>query len=122
MLLQVYDSEVQQVLCRALEEISLEKQYQEKCLLMLVQALQSYKEYLPDGKRDSDAERLYLFSKYQLMVSSVLMASLPRHFPSKRVLISWLCAFKAKAFFIISNSCVTKCCDRSLITTCLSMS
>jgi len=65
-------------LCRALEEISLEKQYQEKCLLLLVRAL------LLEGKTDSDVEREYLFSKYQLMVSSVLMASLPRHFPGMR--------------------------------------
>jgi anaphase-promoting complex subunit 2 len=69
---------LQQVLCRALEEISLEKQYQEKCLLLLVRAL------LLEGKTDSDVEREYLFSKYQLMVSSVLMASLPRHFPGMR--------------------------------------
>lgn len=73
-----YEIELQQVLCRALEEISLEKQYQEKCLLLLVRAL------LLEGKTDSDVEREYLFSKYQLMVSSVLMASLPRHFPGMR--------------------------------------
>lgn len=72
-----YEIELQQVLCRALEEISLEKQYQEKCLLLLVRAL------LLEGKTDSDVEREYLFSKYRLMVSSVLMASLPRHFPGK---------------------------------------
>ncbi|CAN1321478.1 Anaphase-promoting complex subunit 2 [Linum perenne] len=62
-------SEVQQVLCKALEEISSVKQYQEKCLLMLVDGL------------ERDGEGRYLCSKYQLMVSSVLMASLPRHFP-----------------------------------------
>ncbi|KAL9402160.1 hypothetical protein Peur_006009 [Populus x canadensis] len=75
-----YEIELQQVLCRALEEISLEKQYQEKCLLLLVRAL------LLEGKTDSDVEREYLFSKYRLMVSSVLMASLPRHFPE---LLHW---------------------------------
>ncbi|XP_011017572.1 PREDICTED: anaphase-promoting complex subunit 2 isoform X3 [Populus euphratica] len=75
-----YETELQQVLCRALEEISLEKQYQEKCLLLLVRAL------LLEGKTDSDVEREYLFSKYQLMVSSVLMATLPRHFPE---LLHW---------------------------------
>ncbi|XP_024462198.1 anaphase-promoting complex subunit 2 isoform X3 [Populus trichocarpa] len=75
-----YEIELQQVLCIALEEISLEKQYQEKCLLLLVRAL------LLEGKTDSDVEREYLFSKYQLMVSSVLMASLPRHFPE---LLHW---------------------------------
>ena len=65
-------------MCRALEEITLEKQHQEKCLLLLVRAL------LLEGKPDSDDEREYLFSKYHLMVSSVLMASLPRHFPGMR--------------------------------------
>ncbi|KAJ6322402.1 hypothetical protein OIU77_012288 [Salix suchowensis] len=72
--------ELSQVLCTALEEISIEKHHQEKCLLLLVRAL------LLEGKPDSDDEREYLFSKYQLMVSSVLMASLPRHFPE---LLHW---------------------------------
>ncbi|XP_038707885.1 anaphase-promoting complex subunit 2 [Tripterygium wilfordii] len=70
----VYEDCLQQVLCKALEEISLEKQYQEKCLLVLVHALS-------DEEHHSNAEKAYLFSKYQLMVSSVLMARLPRHFP-----------------------------------------
>ncbi|KAL5720693.1 anaphase-promoting complex subunit 2 [Ranunculus cassubicifolius] len=71
---------VQQVLSEALEEICLEKQYQEKCLLMLVHALQSYNEGLQGRRHNSDAERVALFSRYHLMVSSVLMTSLPRHF------------------------------------------
>lgn len=75
------EGEVQEVLCKALEEISTEKQYQEKCLLMLVHALQSFKDHGSEGSHNSDAERFHLFSKYQLLVSSVLMASLPRHFP-----------------------------------------
>ncbi|KAM3754567.1 hypothetical protein ACB098_03G175200 [Castanea mollissima] len=54
---------------------------QEKCLLMLSHALQSYKDQMSEGRNPSDAERSHLFSKYQLLVSSVLMASLPRHFP-----------------------------------------
>lgn len=73
--------DVQEVLCEALEEISAEKQYEEKCLFMLVHALQSYKDCLTEEKQNSDAERVYLFAKYQLLVSSVLMATLPRHFP-----------------------------------------
>ncbi|KAL5759472.1 hypothetical protein ACOSQ2_018310 [Xanthoceras sorbifolium] len=77
----INDDEVQIVLCKALEEISLEKQYQEKCLYMLVHALQSYKENLLEGEHNLDSESKYLFAKYQLMVSSVLMASLPLHFP-----------------------------------------
>ncbi|KAA8529398.1 hypothetical protein F0562_033803 [Nyssa sinensis] len=77
----IQENGVQQVLCKALEEISLERQYQEKCLLMLVHALQSYKDGMSEESHKSDAERIYLFSKYQLRVSSVLMASLPQHFP-----------------------------------------
>ncbi|XP_062111551.1 anaphase-promoting complex subunit 2 isoform X3 [Humulus lupulus] len=59
----------------------MEKQYQEKCLLMLVHALQSFKDHVSGGSHNSDAERVYLLSKYQMLVSSVLMATLPRHFP-----------------------------------------
>ncbi|KAL5721544.1 anaphase-promoting complex subunit 2 [Ranunculus cassubicifolius] len=71
---------VQQVLCKALEEICVEIQYQEKCLLILVHALQSYTESMSEGRLNLDAERVYLFSRYHLMVSSVLMTTLPRHF------------------------------------------
>ncbi|KAJ0095798.1 hypothetical protein Patl1_15983 [Pistacia atlantica] len=77
----IYDDDVQLVLCKALEEMSLEKQYQEKCLFMLVHALQLHKESMFEGKQNADSERAHLFAKYQLMVSSVLMASLPLHFP-----------------------------------------
>ncbi|KAF5449594.1 hypothetical protein F2P56_030023 [Juglans regia] len=78
--LEICEVEVQQVLCIALEEISLEKQYQEKCLLMLVHALQSYNDQISEGRHPSNSERDHLFSIYQLLVSSVLMASIPRHF------------------------------------------
>ncbi|XP_061992637.1 anaphase-promoting complex subunit 2 isoform X1 [Rosa rugosa] len=73
----------EQVFYNALEEISLEKQYQEKCLLMLVHALQTY-----GGRRsrDSDDVSPELFAKYQLSVSSVLMATLPRQFPE---ILNW---------------------------------
>lgn len=87
MKVQICESEVQEVLCKALEEISLEKQYQEKCLLMLSHALQSYKDQMSEGRHPSDAERSHLFSRYQLLVSSVLMASLPRHFPGIYLMI-----------------------------------
>ncbi|KAK4263480.1 hypothetical protein QN277_028879 [Acacia crassicarpa] len=82
----INEDEIQQVLCNALEEISLEKQYEEKCLLMLVHALHSYKDQISGERHDSEAERDYFVSKYQLIVSSVLMASLPRHFP---VILHW---------------------------------
>lgn len=72
------EDEVQQVLHMALEEITLEKQYQERCLTILVTALDSCKYTTSEG---SDIDRVYLFSKYQLIVSSTLMTTLPRHFP-----------------------------------------
>ncbi|XP_044494484.1 anaphase-promoting complex subunit 2 isoform X2 [Mangifera indica] len=87
----IYDEEVQLVLCKALEEMSMEKRYQEKCLFMLVHALQSHKESMFEGKQNVDSERVHLFAKYQLMVSSVLMASLPPHFPE---ILHWY--FKGK--------------------------
>ncbi|XP_050372701.1 anaphase-promoting complex subunit 2 isoform X2 [Argentina anserina] len=65
----------------ALEEISLEKQYQEKCLLILVHALQTYKGGRTRRNLDSDDVSKELFARYQLSVSSVLMATLPRKFP-----------------------------------------
>lgn len=74
------------MLCNALEEICLEKENQEKCLLTLVHAIQSCMDNLTDGKPDFDVGKVYLFSKYQLIVSSILMANLPRHFPGNKLL------------------------------------
>lgn len=76
--------EIQEVLCNALEEISSEKQHQEKCLWMLVVGLQSELGIKCEGHATADAQKVPLFEKYQLMVSSVLMTSLPRHFPGIR--------------------------------------
>lgn len=73
--------ELQQVLHKALDVISSEKQYQERCLSMLASALQSYEDCTSEGTHKSDADRVYLSSKYQLIVSSALMTTLPRHFP-----------------------------------------
>ncbi|KAH7845369.1 hypothetical protein Vadar_001272 [Vaccinium darrowii] len=73
---------IQHVLCKALEEISMEKQYQEKCLLLLTDVVQSYKDSTGEKRQNSGTERLHLLSKYQPMVSSVLMATLPPHFPA----------------------------------------
>lgn len=78
---QIDEDEIQSVLYNALEEVTLEKQYQEKCLLMLVHGLQSYQDQMSEDKHDFEGERSYLTSKYQWIVSSVLMATLPRHFP-----------------------------------------
>ncbi|GAB4829126.1 anaphase-promoting complex subunit 2 [Ancistrocladus abbreviatus] len=72
---------LEQALCKALEDVILEKQYQERCLLMLIHAFKSCKESMSDDKHNSDVEKAYILSKYQLMVSSVLMASLPHQFP-----------------------------------------
>ncbi|KAI3418323.1 uncharacterized protein J3R85_013803 [Psidium guajava] len=77
----IHDDEVQQVLCIALEEISSEKHYQEKCLSILVHALQSYEGDTLQGKHNAEADRIFLFSKYQLIVTSILMATLPPCFP-----------------------------------------
>ncbi|KAK2434638.1 anaphase-promoting complex subunit [Trifolium repens] len=74
------------VLYNALEEISIEKQYQEKCLLILVHALQSFKDQKSEERQNFEAERNYLTSKYQWIVSSVLMTTLPRVFP---VILHW---------------------------------
>ncbi|KAL8138133.1 hypothetical protein V2J09_004134 [Rumex salicifolius] len=68
------------VLSKALEDIFEEKQYEEKCLLMLIHAFQS-NGHVSDNMDNSEAERSYLLSKFHLLASSVLMASLPRHFP-----------------------------------------
>lgn len=82
MMKQIQKDSIQQVLCKALKEISMEKQYQEKCLLLLTDAVQSYKDSTAEKRQKSGgSERLHLLSKYQSMVSSVLMATLPPHFP-----------------------------------------
>ncbi|KAF3631707.1 Anaphase-promoting complex subunit 2 [Capsicum annuum] len=77
----ILEEEIQQVICKALEEISSQKQFQEKCLSLLAHALQSYEEDKLQEKANPDSIRDYLFSKYQLIVSSVLLTSLPHHFP-----------------------------------------
>ncbi|KAG7583425.1 Winged helix DNA-binding domain superfamily [Arabidopsis suecica] len=76
-----YGEEIQIVLCKALEEISVEKQYHEKCLSIVVHALQSYKEQSSVDRQNSDIERVHLFSRFQSMMSSTLMTTLPQHFP-----------------------------------------
>ncbi|RHN44694.1 putative cullin, winged helix-turn-helix DNA-binding domain, anaphase-promoting complex subunit 2 [Medicago truncatula] len=82
------EDEIESVLCNALEEISLEKQYHEKCLLILVHALQSFNDQMSEeGMHNNfEAETNYLTSKYQWIVSSVLMTTLPRVFP---VILHW---------------------------------
>ncbi|KAG8082418.1 hypothetical protein GUJ93_ZPchr0014g47257 [Zizania palustris] len=69
------------VLCRALEDICLEKSYQEKCILALVHSLQSYEDRTPNRKSKSLDCSSSLMPRYQLMVSSVLLTTLPLSFP-----------------------------------------
>ncbi|CAL9113857.1 unnamed protein product [Musa textilis] len=78
---QVQENWTEEVLSKSLEEICLEKHYQEKCLLMLVHALQSYEESITDEKMKIQDYRSSLTSKYQLMVSSILLTTVPVHFP-----------------------------------------
>lgn len=56
------------------------KHYQEKCLSMLVHALQLCTDDTLEGRNTSDVKRVHIFSKYRLIISSVLMTTLPRHF------------------------------------------
>jgi anaphase-promoting complex subunit 2 len=74
---QIDEDEFESVFCNALEQISLEKQSQEKCLLILVHALQSFKD---DQMLEAETTN-YLTSKYQWIVSSVLITTLPPVFP-----------------------------------------
>ncbi|CAH8300618.1 unnamed protein product [Eruca vesicaria subsp. sativa] len=77
-----YGKEIHQVLCKALEEVSTEKQSHDKCLSMVVHALQSFKEHSSEEMQKSDAERVQqLFSRFHSVLSSTLMTTLPQHFP-----------------------------------------
>ncbi|KAJ1271596.1 hypothetical protein BS78_06G139500 [Paspalum vaginatum] len=71
----------EETLSRALEDICLEKNYQEKCVLVLVQALQSYEDRTPKRKFKTMDCSSSLMPRYQLMVSSVLLTTLPLSFP-----------------------------------------
>lgn len=66
------------------------KQHQEKCLSTLVHALQLCTDDSLERK-NTDVRRVYLFSKYRLIVSSVLMTTLPRHFPGMCFNKCYLC-------------------------------
>ncbi|KAL8241741.1 hypothetical protein R6Q59_012043 [Mikania micrantha] len=74
------DDEIELLLCKALEEISLEKQYQEKCLLMLVNSLQLCQGHNTSMERHPIDIENNFFSKYRLIFSSVLMTTVPRQF------------------------------------------
>ncbi|KAK1314640.1 Anaphase-promoting complex subunit 2 [Acorus calamus] len=69
----------EKISCKSLEEICTERLFQEKCLSILVHALRCREE--SKGNQKSESEGDILLSRYQLMVSSVLLATLPWHFP-----------------------------------------
>ncbi|CDY30292.1 BnaC04g32030D [Brassica napus] len=99
---QDYGEEIHQVLCKALEEISREKQYHDKCTSMVVHALKSFKE----ERLNSDAERVeLLFSRFQSMLSSTLMTTLPQHFPE---ILHWYFKEKLEELSAIMDEDVTQ--------------
>ncbi|KAM3387727.1 hypothetical protein ACQJBY_010520 [Aegilops geniculata] len=79
--LYVQESWPEDVLSAALEDICLEKSYQEKCVLVLAHALQSYEEKAQNRKLKAVHCSSSLMPRYQLMVSSVLLTTLPLSFP-----------------------------------------
>ncbi|XP_020575764.1 anaphase-promoting complex subunit 2 isoform X2 [Phalaenopsis equestris] len=74
-------NQLQEALSSSLEEICSEKNYQEKCLSLLIHALESYEESFATDKMYYGHHESNLLSRYQLMVSSVLLTTLPFHFP-----------------------------------------
>ncbi|XP_062189673.1 anaphase-promoting complex subunit 2 [Phragmites australis] len=71
----------EEILSTALEDICMEKSYQEKCVLVLVHALQSYEDRTPKRRSEAAYCSSSLIPRYQLMVSSVLLTTLPMNFP-----------------------------------------
>ncbi|KAK9060125.1 hypothetical protein SSX86_020829 [Deinandra increscens subsp. villosa] len=85
----MHEDEVELLLCKALEGISSEKQYQEKCILMLVNSLLLCQENDTSIGHPFDMEKIF-FSKYRLIVSSVLMTTMPRQFTAINMFIEIL--------------------------------
>jgi len=81
--LQVKEHWPDEILSRALEDICLEKSYQEKCVFVLVHALQSYEDRMSKRKLKAVDCSSSLMPRYQLMVSSVLLTTLPLSFPGQ---------------------------------------
>lgn len=86
---------------KSLKEICSEKRSQENCLLVLVENLKSYEDRI--AKRESEIEHpsSQLMSRYQLMVSSVLLTTLPWDFPGhikKKKIICSLVKFSIEYF------------------------
>ncbi|KAG0463217.1 hypothetical protein HPP92_021693 [Vanilla planifolia] len=72
--------QLQEILSKSLEDICFEKNYQEKCLLILVQAHHLYKDGITKGKPMIGMSESKLYSRYHMMVASVLLMTLPSHF------------------------------------------
>nr|CAB3484912.1 unnamed protein product [Digitaria exilis] len=79
--LEVNEHWPEEIISRALEDICLEKSYQEKCVRVLVHALQSFEDRTPKRKFKVVDCSSSLMPRYQLMVSSVLLTTLPLSFP-----------------------------------------
>ncbi|XP_020111504.1 anaphase-promoting complex subunit 2 isoform X2 [Ananas comosus] len=71
----------EEVLSKSLEETCLERGYQEKCLLILAHALESYEDSISEGRTKAKCYSSNLISRYQLMVSSLFLTTLPWSFP-----------------------------------------
>ncbi|KMZ69241.1 Anaphase-promoting complex subunit 2 [Zostera marina] len=74
------DNLCEDILQRTLKEISLHKAYHEKCIHSLVCFLQQHAQKNSE-RYIFDTDGSSILSKYQLMVSSLLLSSLPCHFP-----------------------------------------
>ncbi|KAJ4790565.1 Anaphase-promoting complex subunit 2 [Rhynchospora pubera] len=74
----VQESWPEEILTKSLEQICSEKRSQENCLLLLIEALKSYEQ---SSKEERNTDHSQLISRYQLMVSSVLLTTLPWDFP-----------------------------------------
>ncbi|PWZ21546.1 Anaphase-promoting complex subunit 2 [Zea mays] len=63
----------EEILSKALEDICLERGYQEKCVLVLVQVLQSYEDRMPRKKIKEVVCSSSLMPRYQLMAPYVAL-------------------------------------------------
>lgn len=78
---QILVDHLQAALSKSLQEICSVKYYQEKCLVILIHALQFNGDSIEKGKIKSGKHESNLLSRFHAMVSSVLLTTLPSHFP-----------------------------------------
>ena len=120
--IQDYGEEIHEALCGALEEITIEKQFHDKCLSILFHALHSFQQQSSEVTimHNSDSERVELFSTFRSMLSSTLMTTLPPHFPGITTpsqttnggtsvfllyFFLYICHFKLSHIFLVSLLC-----------------